>query len=629
MKHLKAIIVIFFMSSLYLIAQNKDTKNADKHFNEFEYIDAIKDYTKLVEKNKADEYVYSQLAEANFNIFNTLEAEKWYAKALETSQDADMMYKYVEMLKANGKYDQSNVWMQKFALLNPKDNRTIAFKTNPNYIPGILKQEKLYELSILGFNSPESDFGGTTKDGILYFSSARNTSRKKHGWNDEPFLDIYQVKLNKENASEPEQVGGVNTKYHEGLVSFSPDGNTMYFSRESFYEGVYIKDKKNKTKASVIHLFTAKKEGNKWGNVVALPFNSDLYSVKNPSMSADGNTLYFSSNMSGTIGGFDIFKVEIKDGVYSDPINLGNKVNTEGHEMFPFISDHNILYFSSTGHLGLGGLDVFFVDKDGSIKNIGMPINSNSDDLAYTINEKTGEGFVSSNRKGGKGNDDIYAIKRLEPCEIVLTTTVIDAETASPIVGATLTIKDNSGRILSTQTTNAKGKINYTIGCNKPLEIYGKFPDYESNSVTFVGSKKGEKSIQLMLAPIHNIIKVDRVVLKPILFGFNQSNITQQGAFELDKLVAVMKKYPDMVIVVKSHTDNRGTKKYNEKLSTRRAKSTVQYVISKGIDVSRISGIGKGESELKLDCGSKCTDEDHKVNRRSEFIIISGGPTQN
>jgi outer membrane protein OmpA-like peptidoglycan-associated protein len=435
------------------------------------------------------------------------------------------------------------------------------------------------------------------------------------------------------DGSEPEagQINGsINTKYHEGLVSFSPDGNTMYFSRESFYEGVYEKDEENNTKISVIHLFAAQKNGDKWGNVEALPFNGDSYSVKNPSVSADGKTLYFASDMPGTVGKFDIFKTEIKgDGSFGEPTNLGDKINTKEQEMFPFISDDNILYFSSTGHLGLGGLDVFLVDKDGSIKNIGIPVNSNYDDLAFSINEETGRGFVSSNREGGKGNDDIYAIKRLEPCEVMLITTVIDAKTSSPISGATVTISDSSGRILFTQTSGGNGEVTYTVGCDKPLEVYGQFLDYESNSITFSGSKKDEEEIQLMLSPIDEIIQEDRVVLNPILFEFDKSNITPQGAFELDKLVEVMKKYPDMVILAESHTDNRGSKNYNEQLSDRRAKSTVQYVISKGIDASRISGIGKGENELKVDCGSKCTDEDHQANRRSEFIIISGNPSQN
>lgn len=613
------------MSSLSLTAQNKDTQIADKYFAKYEFVEAIEAYSKLVEKGKGNEYVYAQLAEANYNIFSTTEAEQWYAKALESNQDPEMIYKYSQMLKANGKYDESNKWMKKFADAKPKDDRAKAFKSNPDYIPGILEGEKLYELSTLEFNSEFSDYGGTVRDGNLYFSSARNKSRRNYGWNEEPYLDIYQVALL--DAQEAELLSGdVNTRYHEGLTSFSPDGNTMYFSRESFFEGDYEKNKEAKTKKSLLYLFSASKEGDKWGNVQPLTLNNKEYSVKSPSVSKDGKTLYFASDMPGGKGLFDIYKVAINsDGSFGTVENLGEKVNTEGQEMFPYISDKDILYFSSNGHLGLGGLDVFHTTKSGDVVNAGVPVNSNADDLAFTINEETGEGFVSSNREGGKGNDDIYAVKRLMPCLVDLTTTVVDNVTNNPLAGVAVTIKDASGRVVANETSNNNGQVKYTVSCDKTLEISGVLKDYLSNSITFSGSKDKEASLQLNLDPIEVIIVEDKVVLNPIYFEFDKSNITEQGAFELDKLVAVMTKYPEMVILAESHTDSRGPASYNERLSDRRAKSTVQYVISKGIDASRISGIGKGESEPKIDCGSKCTEEEYQTNRRSEFIIVSGG----
>ncbi|PWK18914.1 OmpA family protein [Xanthomarina spongicola] len=625
MKNLKIFFTLILMSSLSLTAQNKDTQIADKYFAKYEFVEAIEAYSKLVEKGKGNEYVYAQLAEANYNIFSTTEAEQWYAKALESNQDPEMIYKYSQMLKANGKYDESNKWMKKFADAKPKDDRAKAFKSNPDYIPGILEGEKLYELSTLEFNSEFSDYGGTVRDGNLYFSSARNKSRRNYGWNEEPYLDIYQVALL--DAQEAELLSGdVNTRYHEGLTSFSPDGNTMYFSRESFFEGDYEKNKEAKTKKSLLYLFSASKEGDKWGNVQPLTLNNKEYSVKSPSVSKDGKTLYFASDMPGGKGLFDIYKVAINsDGSFGTVENLGEKVNTEGQEMFPYISDKDILYFSSNGHLGLGGLDVFHTTKSGDVVNAGVPVNSNADDLAFTINEETGEGFVSSNREGGKGNDDIYAVKRLMPCLVDLTTTVVDNVTNNPLAGVAVTIKDASGRVVANETSNNNGQVKYTVSCDKTLEISGVLKDYLSNSITFSGSKDKEASLQLNLDPIEVIIVEDKVVLNPIYFEFDKSNITEQGAFELDKLVAVMTKYPEMVILAESHTDSRGPASYNERLSDRRAKSTVQYVISKGIDASRISGIGKGESEPKIDCGSKCTEEEYQTNRRSEFIIVSGG----
>lgn len=631
MKNIKIFITLVILSGLSVTAQNKDTQSADKLFNRLEFVDAIQAYTKLVENGKGNEYVYKQLGDANYKIFSTEEAEKWYAKALETSQDSETIYNYSQMLKANGKYEESSKWMQKFADANPKDDRAVAFKANPDFIPGILDGEKKYEIKSLEFNSEGSDFGGTVSNEMLYFTSARNNARRNYGWNEEPFLDVYQVSLTLHDEDQEAELveGNINTRHHEGTVAFSPDGNTMYFARESYFEGDYEKNKDLKSKFSVLYLYRASKEGDKWGNVKPLHINNKNYNVSAPAVSADGKTLYFHSNMPGGYGLEDIYKVSINDdGTVGEPENLGNKINTEGSEKYAYVSANNTLYFSSNGHLGLGGLDVFYVSESGNIENIGVPVNSNSDDFAFTINDETGEGYVSSNRPGGKGNDDIYGVKKLEPCDVMVVTTVIDSETGNPLTDVNVVIKDTNDRILTSQTSDDKGQVTYEVTCDKPLEISGTLPDYEGNTLSFAGSQEPEVNLQLELKPIDKIIVEDRVVLNPILFDFDKANITSQGAFELDKLVAVMTKYPDMIILAESHTDSRGTNKYNEKLSDRRAKSTVQYVISKGIDASRISGIGKGENELKVDCGSKCTEEEHQMNRRSEFIIVSGGPNQ-
>ena len=629
MKNIKIFIALIVMSSLSATAQNKATESADKHFAKYEFVEAIEDYTKLVENGKADTYVYAQLGEANYNIFNTVESERWYAKALETSEDAEMVYKYSQMLKANEKYQEANAQMERFAQLKPRDDRAKAFKSNPDYLPSILDKAKEYTIQNLEINTENSDFGGAVYNSQLYFTTARNNARRNYGWNDQPFLDVYVSNILTDGTyQEADPVrGDINTKYHEGTVAFSPDGNTMYFSRESYFDGEFEKDSLSNTKFSIIHLYKATKEGDKWRNVEALSLNNSNYSVNSPALSADGKTLYFHSNMPGGFGLFDLYKAPVNDdGTVGEPVNLGDKVNTEGNEKFPFSSSNGTLYFSSDGHLGLGGLDVFYMSETGDIVNAGVPVNSNVDDFAFTVNEETGEGFVSSNRSGGKGGDDIYALKRLVPCNVNVITTVVDNDTNNPLAGVAVKITDASGRVLLSQTTDANGQVEYTVSCDKSLEISGVLEDYASNTLSFAGSKEKEVLLQLNLDPLDKIIVLDRVVLNPILFDFDKSNITQQGAFELDKLVSVMQKYPNMVILAESHTDNRGPASYNERLSDRRAKSTVQYVISKGIDASRISGVGKGENEPKIDCKSKCTEAEHQTNRRSEFIIVSGNP---
>ncbi len=633
MKNIKIFIALIFMSSLSATAQNKATQAADKHFAKYEFVEAIEDYNKLVENGKADTYVYTQLGEANYNIFNTVEAERWFSKSLETSQNAETIYKYSQMLKANGKYKESNEQMQRFASMRPGDDRAVAFQANPDYLPKILEKGKKFNIQNLDINSENSDFGGTVNNGQFYFTSARNNARRNYGWNDQPFLDVYvSTILTDGTYQEADQVeGDINTKYHEGTVTFSPDGNTMYFSRESFFEGEYEKDSISNTKYSVLHLFKATKNGEKWQNVEPLKLNSPNYNVSNPAMSADGKRLYFQSNMPGGFGLFDIYMAPVNDnGTVGDAVNLGQKVNTEGNEKFPYSSDNGTLYFSSDGHLGLGSMDVFYTKEiDGKmapVRNVGIPVNSNADDFAFVMNEESGEGYVSSNREGGKGSDDIYMLKKLQPiCDVLITATIVDATTGKPLSGAMASIVDDQGNKMASKLSNENGIAEFIVECETDTQVEVTLDGYESNKVAVAGTRDEETTVQIPLNPIEKILVADRVELNPIYFDFDKSNVTAKAAFELDKLVQIMNKYPNMVIKATSHTDSRGSAPYNEKLSDRRAKTTVQYVISKGIDASRISGQGMGENEPKVNCGSNCTEDQHQLNRRSEFLIVSGG----
>ena len=638
MKKIISIFIITLLSSASLTAQSNETKRADKHFNKYEFVEAAIDYLKLVTDSKADTYVYSQLAECYYNVFNTVEAEKWYAKALETASDPEMVYNYSQMLKANGKYEESNAQLDAFASMRPADHRATAFRENPNYLPKILEKGKKFNVQNLGINSEVSDFGGTIKNGKLYITSARNDrdSKKTYGWNEEPFLDIYTSNINDEGEFQTPFIieNNINTKYHEGIVSFSPDGNTMYFSRESFYEKIYERDPSTKYKISVLNLYKSVNQEGQWSEAEALSLNGDNYSVKNPSVSSDGATLYFASDKIGGYGNFDIYSAPIdENGSVGEATNMGQKLNTEGQEMFPFISSNNTLYFSSNGHLGLGGLDVFFskiVDgKVGPVRNIGIPINGNADDFAFSINEENEEGFVSSNRlvDGENMSDDIYAIKKLQPiCDVLMSVTVRDSKTGLILEGASISIQDIEGNIFGTKMSNTEGVVEYIIECDIDTKIVGSKIDYESGFTLVSGTSDEEVFAELLITPIDEIILANKVILNPIYFDFDKSNITAQAAFELDNLVQLMTKYKSIVISAESHTDSRGSNSYNLSLSERRALSTAQYVISKGIDASRITGTGKGETVPSNDCGGSCNEEEHQLNRRSEFLILSGNP---
>lgn len=617
-------------------AQNSDTKRADKRFARLEFVSAAKAYEKLVEKGKGDAYVYKQLADSYYNIFDPIKAEQWYAKTLEVTDtpEAETIYRYAEMLKANGKYEASNTQMDKFTSMNPSDVRAMKYMEHPDYLPKILERGKKFNIQNMSFNSNQSDFGGTIEGKTLYFSSARNSERRTYGWNEEPFLDIYAATQNEDGTYQSAVMldDKINTQYHEDVVSFTPDGQTMYFSRESFFDKDYQKDSITNNRYSQLYLYKATKTSSgTWGNVEGLNINNPNYSVKNPSVSADGGMLYFASNMAGGYGNFDIYRASInEDGNLGTPENLGQKINTESQEMFPYISSTNTLYFSSNGHLGLGGMDVFYtklVDgRVGPVRNVGVPINSNADDFAFSIDEATEDGFVSSNRAGGQGSDDIYQIKKIQPlCDVLVNVTVLDSKTQSPLQ-AEVTLTDVQNNSVNTKTTTADGTTEYIISCDDSAGLSVTKEGYESKKEQMTPTDEEETQITIYLDPIEEIIVEDKVILNPIYFDFDKSNITEQAAFELDKLVQVMNKYPDMVINATSHTDNRGSDRYNQGLSDRRAKTTAQYVISKGIDASRITATGMGENTPSVDCKTNCTEEEHQQNRRSEFVIVSGGP---
>jgi len=613
------IVLSFFAISSSIIAQNQDTKVADKLFSRYEYIAAVKEYQKLVDSGKADGYVYKQMADAYYNMFNTAEAIKWYGKATASKQDAETYYRYAQMLKSNGKYEESNKQMTKFAALAPNDLRAKSYNENPNYVPKLV-QGVTYTVSPVKISSDKSDFGAVLYDKTLYFTSARNESRKNYGWNGEPFLDVYtSIMADSGTFSEPVPLESINHKRHDGPVTISADGNTMYFSSDSFREGLFEKDKQNHLKLGRNNLYVATKSGETWSDIKPLPFNSKDYSLSNPSLSRDGKTLYFSSNMPGSIGGVDIWKVSVNGGNFGKPENLGPKVNTEGNESFPFIADDNItLYFASTGKPGFGGLDIFQINlaKGTDAVNMEKPINTEKDDFDFTFNKAKNIGFLSSNRNG---NDDLFLATPL--CAVDLLVVVTNAKTGAVLDNAKVAILDAKNNVIATQYSNSNGEVNYKIECDTPYSIQASKDGFEGNVFPVEKSKGPTAKLPAPLQPIDVIITPTEIVLQPIYFEFDKSNITQQGAFELDKLVQVMKNNDKLVIFAKSHTDSRGSDTYNLSLSDRRAQATVQYVISKGIPAERISGKGFGESEPKVQC-DPCTEEQYAQNRRSEFLIV-------
>ena len=621
MKNIYILAGALLLSIAGLQAQNKDTKEADNLFDRLEYVDAAKAYTKLVEKNKADGYVYKQLADSYYNVFNSQQAVLWYAKAVESAQDAETHFRYAQMLKAEGDTKAAAQQMATFAKMQPNDARAKAFKNNPEYTNQLKSQAKQYDILKSDVSSDKADFGAVlTQNNEVFFTSARNTSRRENGMNDQPYLDIYKAIRNTDGTlSQATAVAELNTKWHDGPAAITSDGTTIYYGSESFNESAYQKNKEKHLKLGQIYLYKATKtEAGTWGNSKALPINSKDYSVRNPSISKDGKTLYFSSDMPGGLGGEDIWKVSVDGDTYGTPENAGDNINTEGNESFPSIQDDGILFFSSNGRQGLGGYDVFKQNTITSEKatNLGEPVNTQKDDFSFSYNLDKNVGYFSSNRDG---NDDIY--QAIAVCGVDAIVVVKDAETGKLLAGASVSFVDQKGKNKGNQESNDMGETKFGVACNETANFNATKSGYQNGTATMAKSKNGAQSIVINLMPILPIITETEVILEPIYFEYNQSNITEQGAQELDKLVKVMNLYPTMVIDAKSHTDSRGSDSYNLKLSDRRAKATAQYIVSKGISKERITGTGMGETQPKVPC-VECTEEEHAQNRRSEFLII-------
>lgn len=625
MKKFYIYILLVATSINFANAQSKDTKKADQLFDRLAYTEAIEEYTSLIEKGKADEYVYTQLARTYTILNDTKKAESFYKRVVKNKKaNPETLFAYAEILKANGKSSDYKKWMKRFVKANPNDPRAAIYLKNQDYLDELEDRDPLYTVTNADkINTKYSDFGAFTNSNTIYFSSSRNTDRKNHNLNGEPFLDIYSATTDGSSIGNVELLSGdVNSKYHEGTIAITPDGKRMFFDRNNYYEGDLEKDEEG---VNQINLYMAEKVGGEWTNISSVPFNDDNFSTGHPAISPDGKTLYFSSDRPGGQGGSDLYSVELKsDNSFGEPKNLGSQINTIATEGFPFIASNGDLYFASNGQLGLGGLDVFVASKNGSSfsapENLGPGVNSGNDDFGVNIDVEKGTGFVSSNRKGGKGGDDIYVLGKLPPCDVDVTITVEDTD-GNGISKALVEIANVTEGTTDSDTATTTGKYLFSSKCKREYKIMASADGYLPASRTVsVDKRAANVTITLEKEPV---ITPTEVVLNPIYFDFDKWDIRADAAEELDRLVATMNKYPELVISAESHTDVRGPESYNQRLSQKRAESMRDYVISKGIDASRIAGVGKGESELAVSCEeSTCSKDDHQLNRRCVFKIV-------
>lgn len=638
----KRILLLVLFAAQMVFSQTKD-KTADALFDKMYYVEAAKMYEMSIKKGDVSKEILKRAGDAHYFNTQMQRASQWYAKLLSDYPNdvtPEYYYRYAQSLQGIQNYDLAKKWMKKYAeKQKTTDSKAQNFSLKDVTLEEIKNIKPQFVLESLDINSAYSDFGPMFYKGNLVYSTTIDSSylkTDKYGWNDQPYLNLQlgTISSTQSNVTFKERFAKeITTKYHEACVAFSPDEKTIYFTSNN-YNGKLKRDSKG---VNNLKIYSAKAEEKsdgtvQWGQIKELPFNSDDYSVGQPTVSKDGKKLYFVSDMPGTIGLTDIFVVDILgDNQFSNPKNLGETINTSGREMFPFITD-KALYFASDGFLGLGGLDVFESRLNAEVfdtpNNLGAPLNSSRDDFGFIVNEETNKGFVCSNRKTGKGDDDIYSFER--SCVQSIDGYVFDAVSNKRIPGAIVTLKSQGNQKMEETVSKIDGGFEFSdnISCNTSYTIETVKENYTTNTTAIIiPQNSGTTNVPIPLDPalIERSNGLLKIKIGVIFFDLDKSDVRYEAAIELNKVVLLMTQYPSIVIKIESHTDSRAKDEYNLELSDRRAKATRDYIISQGIAPERIeSAIGYGETQLLNNCsnGVHCTEQQHQQNRRSEFLIV-------
>ena len=729
-----AILLLCFVISLQSSAEESPKlKRAEHLFAHFAYKEAIDLYQQLYAQQIDLQRVIERLANSYRFLNDTHNAEIWYEKFIAFGKySADDVFYYSLILRSNGKIQLADDWMLVFKKMNASDSRALAFDFKEVKLREIASKRSNFTIHNLPFNTAGIEFSPAyVTDKQLAFVAADPDQlmiKREFSWNQTPFLDVYLVdKTSDTTFGIPYPIPGkVNSKFHDGPATFSKAGDLVYFTRNN-----YLKNKKLSSDGVLkLKLFTAKKNvKGKWKSINEVNLGTKEYSVGHPSISKDGTKIVFTSDKPGSLGGTDIWMITKSGNTWSKPINLGPQVNTEGNEMFPFIAANGDLFFASNGHIGLGGLDIFYAplknNEYRNVVNMGLGLNSPKDDFGLIVSSDLTNGYFTSNREEGKGDDDIYAVSFLKPIQIKLfQLTLEDKLSKNPIIRANVElyinekkfvyVSDSLGRI--ELIVNPSDKISVSVArenyfpinqllvpndtsyttintiiplvSNQQLVYTSKVVDHASKSslqdvnvtvkslkyyhslvtdkngdlfIDLTSFKKGDKiqmdirlekdgylgkellitkvidsSGLLPLLPENTIsmyklevgLEIGKAIkINPIYFDYNKHAIRPDAAKELDKIVKILKRYPEIVIELGSHTDCRGSESFNADLSDRRAKSSMQYLVDHGIADDRLYGKGYGESRLVNKCACEgdqaveCSDEQHQQNRRTEFVI--------
>ena len=622
-----------------ILGSCSSVKKGERLYQRFEYAKAIPVYEKIAaSEGKHTALAYQRLGDINRLSSHFEQAANWYKKSTEApNTDPEVYINYGQVLRSLGQYEEAIVQFEKYMQLNPADTRA---KLYADYCRQFLSRGEVTEffdiVNAKSLNSSYSDFSPVISNGKVIFTSDRNSGSGslRYGWTGAYYLDLYQADLpefdsaGKEKNITPELYSKeLNMAYHDGPASFSPDNKTIYFTRVFRKMGDLDTSRYYTNK---LKIFTSKLEDNEWSSPEPFYLNNDDYSVGHPAVSPDGNTLYFISDMPGGTGGTDIYSVDMVDGKWSNLKNAGTDINTFGNEMFPAVDNTGTLYFASDGWPGLGSLDIFktsFVNgKWSKPENMKEPINSSADDFGFFRNSD-GRILFSSNRPGGKGGDDIYMAQTIKYAdEVVVSGTVRDRQDGAVLADATVLMWNTTTEEVLIIKTDANGEYKTTLKPGKSYIFKAVKKGYTTDCLNLTipqytrSTSFKNRDLMLMKLKINEIYKLENVY-----YDFDKWNIRQDASAELDKVVSFLKQNTGVSIELGSHTDSRGTDRYNDKLADRRAESAVKYIVGNGISKDRITAKGYGETQLVNKCADnvECTDAEHQANRRT-VIKITG-----
>lgn len=626
------------VACMLILAQCSNLKKGDKRFQQGNYDYAIGYYMKALEKEPNSPIINLKIAES-YRLSNRLPQALTYYKAAidnKTTESSALFY-YALILKSQEKYEEAANQMQRYIKMGNNPDLLQRAKRevkNLKDVPAIRAKKVYYEVKPFDFlNTASSEYAPVIRENTLVFSSTR--TGKVYGATGGGYSDIFEWEITNKDSQDPNQIKPISTRVNdgnvnEGCATFSRDGKMMVFGRGNTGKPRGAKD---------VDLYFSRYRDGGWASPDILSVNDPDAWDSSPAFSKDGNTLYFASDRKGGYGGVDLYKAtQDKNGKWGNVTNLGGMINTPGDEMFPYVSDEGKLYFASSGHPGLGGLDIFVSTKQGKetkVENIGMPINSSYDDFGICF-KNTVDGYFTSNRPGGKGEDDIYYFFDVTPntkivnYTLAITTKTMDNNQEIVLDGVKVRVSDSKGKLLKEISTGSDGKLSLPVETGRNYVIIGEKKDYFT--------KRDEYSMVGRSIPLEDLVKpvtdttlqtvlwmekiaVNKiVVLNNIYYDLDKYDIRKDAAEELDNLVKFLKDNPTVKIELSSHTDVRGSDEYNMKLSQKRAESAVNYIISKGVSADRL--VAKGYGETKLIIQDAQAEEEHQVNRRTEFKVL-------